>query len=351
MPARSVRLLLVAGLLSAAAACGGRGREARAASAPRSVVPAAGVGAAPFGADLGRRVAAEARVGALARRRFTQAALWDALGPALRAGGGALRVTEVGRSGQGRALRAVTAGEGRTVVLLWSQMHGDESTATMALADLLAWFAGAPAGGPDGDALRARLSAALTVVAVPMLNPDGAERFRRENAAGLDVNRDARRQATPEGRALARLADSLRPAFAFNLHDHDTRLVGGRRGRPVAVSLLAPAAGADGAWGPARSAARLVAAGLAAGLASELPGRVARYDDAYTPDAFGEWMQARGVATVLVEAGALPGDGERQRLRALHVAALLGALDAIATGAWRGADAGVYDRLPAGRLP
>jgi hypothetical protein len=296
---------------------------------------------------------------ALAGRRFTHAQLWAALAPVLRPGAAAapgtaaadrtvLRVREVGRSGEGRALRAVTFGSGPTTVLLWSQMHGDEPTATMALADLLAWFA-SPAG--RGDPIRARLGAALTVVAVPMLNPDGAERFVRENAAGADVNRDALRLATPEGRALAALADSLRPAFGFNLHDQNPRVVArrdGRGARAVAVSLLAPPAGPDGAWGPTRSAARLVAAVLAGRLEAEVPGRVARYADAYTPSAFGEWMQARGTSTVLVEAGLLPGDPEKQRLRALHVAALVEALDAIATGRWQAADARAYEALPAG---
>jgi hypothetical protein len=283
-----------------AAACarrstGPRGPARPAAGPPVAAAPAA---APPCCAEAGLRIAAGHRVAALAGRRFTHARLWAALDPIV--GAPALRARTIGRSVEGRALRAVTFGTGPTTVLLWSQMHGDESTATMALADVLAWLAD-PAS--PADPLHARLAAALTVVAVPMLNPDGAERFQRENARGVDVNRDARRLATPEARALAALHGALRPAFGFNLHDQRAHTSGGPGGPRVAVALLAPAADAGGAYGPTRAAARLVAAELAATLEREIPGRVARYDETFDPRAFGEYMQRRGTSTVLIESG------------------------------------------------
>ena len=180
---------------------------------------------------------------------------------------------------------------------------------------------------------------------VPMLNPDGAELFQRENASGVDVNRDARRLSTPEARALKALRDSIRPAFGFNLHDQNARTLAGASGRQVAIALLAPAANDAGDYGPTRAAARLVAAGIAERLEREIPGRVARYDDAFNARAFGDLMQAWGTSTVLIESGALPGDGEKQRLRAVNVSAILSALDAIATGGFRAADPRAYDRL------
>jgi hypothetical protein len=60
----------------------------------------------------------------------------------------------------------------------------------MALADIFAFLA----DPSRKDPLRDRLDRALTVVFVPMLNPDGAELFQRQNAAGIDINRDARKQ-------------------------------------------------------------------------------------------------------------------------------------------------------------
>ena len=352
---RAARWRLVrAGSVVALAVMAACSRAPRRAPAP---VRAPG-GAPPVVADAGARCCAEAgwriaerhRVAALVGRRFTSAQLWAAVVPvverAASADGAApptLAVRRIGRSVEGRPLRAVTFGQGPTRVLLWSQMHGDESTATMALADVIAWM-GDPAS--RGDPLHARLAGALTVVMVPMLNPDGAERFLRANARGVDVNRDAHRLRTPEARALKALRDSIRPAFGFNLHDQGARTIGGPAGPLVAVALLAPPAGADGAYGPTRAAARLVAADLAALLERELPGRVAKYDERFEPRAFGDLMQRWGTSTVLIESGALPGDPEKQRLRAVNVVAIVSALDAIATGRFRAADPRAYDALP-----
>jgi hypothetical protein len=292
-------------------------------------------------AAAAERVSAAHRVGSISHRRFTHAELWQALDPLARAPG--VRLREIGRSVQDRPIRAITVGSGPTTVLLWSQMHGDEATATMALADLVAWFG---AASPAERALRERITAALTVVMVPMLNPDGAELFQRENAAGIDVNRDARRLATPEARALKALRDSIRPAFGFNLHDQGARTLAGPRGRQVAIALLPPAADASGAYGPIRAEAREVAATIAAALAPALSERLARYDDAFEPRAFGDLMQQWGTRTVLIESGALAGDPDKQQLRAVNVAAIATALHAIATGAHRGADVAAYDSLP-----
>jgi hypothetical protein len=85
---------------------------------------------------------------------------------------------------------------------------------------------------------------------------------------------------------------------------------------------------------------------MAAALATEIPGRIAKYDDSFYPRAFGDQMQKWGTSTVLVVSGALPDDPQKQRLRALNAAAILAALDAIATGAHERADPEAYERLP-----
>ena len=292
-------------------------------------------------ATQARGIAEGSRVAAISKRRFTHGELWSALDTFARSP--SLRVEEIGRSVQGRPIRAVTYGAGPTTVLLWSQMHGDESTATMALADIIAWLSRSYLAR---DPLRARIASELTVVMVPMLNPDGAEVFQRENAMGVDINRDARRLSTPEGRALKALRDSLRPEFGFNLHDQSARTLTSPGDRQVAIALLAPAADEDRGYGPVRARARLVAAGIASVLGPEIPGRLAVYDDSFNPRAFGDLMQAWGTSTVLIESGALPDDPEKQRLRAINVIAIVSALDMIATGRYRDADPGAYESLP-----
>jgi hypothetical protein len=297
---------------------------------------------ATTGATHGLQIAERYRVGAITTRRFTHEAFWRAVEPSTSSP--ALRTEEIGRSLLGREVRSVTFGEGSTTVLLWSQMHGDESTATMALADLFRFLAEA-----TDDALRERLRQQLTIVFVPMLNPDGAELFERENAAGIDVNRDARQLATPEARALKSLRDRIRPNFGFNLHDQGARVLAGAQGRQVGIALLAPPFSADRSYNDVRSRARLVASIIAQTLVSEIPGRIARYDDTFNPRAFGDLMQQWGTSTVLIESGALPDDPEKQRLRALNVAALLASLDAIATGRYAAADPNAYESLPGNR--
>jgi hypothetical protein len=179
-----------------------------------------------------------------------------------------------------------------------------------------------------------------------MLNPDGAEVFQRQNAIGVDVNRDARRLATPEARSLKALRDSINPTFGFNLHDQNVRTLGGPNGNQVGIALLAPAADEERTYGPVRSTARLVASRMRTVLEREIPGRVAKYDDAFNPRAFGDLIQQWGTSTVLIESGGLPGDPEKQRLRAVNVIAILSALESIATGGYRAADPNSYESLP-----
>jgi len=343
-PVRLLTLPMLA-LALAGAACAGRSSSPRTPSAAEGSTADAAVlaccGDSAMG--VGLRIAADYREPAITTRRFTHEQFWSAVLPVVTHAG--FRVEEVGRSLHGRALRTITIGTGRDTVLLWSQMHGDESTATMALADLFRWFANTRADDRD-EALRVRITSGLTLVFLPMLNPDGAERFQRENAIGVDVNRDARILATPEARALKTVRDRLRPRFGFNLHDQNARTRVGRDGAQAAIALLAPAHDESRGYNAVRERARLVAATLALTFGTELPTRVAKYDDGFNARAFGDLMQQWGTSTVLIESGALPGDPEKQRLRALHVGALLSVFDALATGAYTSADPAWYESLP-----
>ena len=286
-----------------------------------------------------RQLVEQYRNTAIIERRFTHAEYWRAVDGDIHSPDFA--VERIGQSTLGRDLHAVRFGRGPVRVLLWSQMHGDEATATMALADIFRFLADAP-----GTPLRERLRRELTIVFVPMLNPDGAELFQRQNAVGIDINRDARRLATPEARALKNLRDRFQPHFGFNLHDQNARTRAGRGGPQSAIALLPPAYDEPKSYNQVRERARLVAATLAAVFAHVIPGRIAKYDDTYNPRAFGDLMQQWGTSTVLIESGALPDDPEKQRLRSLNAAAILLALDAIATRGFENANPAAYDSLP-----
>jgi hypothetical protein len=309
----------------------------------------------PSESDLGRRslgnvfnfarelvIQAELhRAADLGARSLTHATLWKHVGPFVDGAAGMHR-REIGRSVEGRPLYAVDIGGGPIRVMLWSQMHGDEPTATLALADLIGYIAENPA-----DPVVRRISESLTVAAILMLNPDGAERGRRENSRGIDLNRDARRQASPEARALAQAHAQFSPHFGFNLHDQTLRT--GEDGRAVAISLLAPPHDQQHSELPTRTRAKRLAAVVRMAADSLVDGRVTRYEEPYNAQAFGDAMQSWGTSTVLIETGAWEQDAGKEYLRRVNFALLLVALDAIATGSFEYADLGIYESLPSNR--
>src|SRR5680860_638142 len=117
---------------------------------------------------------------------------------------------------EGRPIYLAQYGHGKTPILFWSQMHGDESTATMALLDLFNYL---DSDHPGDQAFLEMIRDRFTLYFIPMLNPDGAALFQRRNAAHIDLNRDALHLSNPESRLLKNVRDSLNPAFGFNLHD------------------------------------------------------------------------------------------------------------------------------------
>ncbi|MGH7505362.1 MAG: M14 family zinc carboxypeptidase, partial [Longimicrobiales bacterium] len=268
-------------------------------------------------------------------RRVPHTHYWKTLEPFL---GSTVTSEEIGRSAEGRPLYLLRYGNGPKSVLLWSQMHGDESTATMALADMVHYLA-----EPDA---RARLWAdSLTILMIPMLNPDGAQRFRRHNAYGIDVNRDARRLATPEARTLKAIHDRFQPDFGFNLHDQNPRTRVGANELTAAISLLAPAAEEPGTDPAVALRAMHLAATLRDAAEPIVGGHVTRYDDSYNPRAFGDLVQQWGTSTVLIESGGWADDPEKQVLRRTNFVLLARAFDAIATGGYVNTPVARYNSL------
>src|SRR5690606_31384474 len=288
---------------------------------------------------------AQLRVPGLEDRRFKPERWWRIVQPMLESGHG-FRREEVGRSAEGRPLQHVSWGEGGTRVLLWSQMHGDESTASMALADLFRFL-----GEHPHHPLVRRLHQGTTLHVLPIVNPDGAARFQRRNAQGIDINRDARALASPEARVLHALRERVQPAFGFNLHDQQVGYRVGDSARGTAIALLAPAFNEAREVDAARGRAIEVAVAIRAVLEPYVGGHIAKWDDTFNPRAFGDLTAKAGVSTVLIESGGIEGDLHKQQLRKLNFLALVGALDAIATGAHAGFPQGPYDELPRNGTP
>jgi len=277
------------------------------------------------------------RVPGLDDRRFDHATYWAAVSPYL---GGTVGSETVGRSAEGREIRHLTFGSGETTVLLWSQMHGDESTASMALADIIRFF-----DQRSDHPLARRIAEGSTVHMVPMLNPDGAERFQRRNAQGIDVNRDARMLQTPEARTLKAVRDRIEPDFGFNLHDQSATVRVGDSDRGVAVALLAPAFNEARDVDAKRRRAMQVASLLKESMDPMVAGHIAKYDDTFNPRAFGDLIGVWGASTVLIESGAWADDPQKQYLRRTNFVGILSALDAIATGRYAEYDPAIYEAL------
>ncbi|MDR2359125.1 MAG: hypothetical protein LBD87_04920 [Prevotellaceae bacterium] len=254
-------------------------------------------------------------------------------------------VTPVGQSVESRAIYGIRAGTGATRVLLWSQMHGDESTATRALFDVFNFLA---APGEYGEVRRSILSQ-LDLLFIPMLNPDGAEHFRRENAWGIDINRDALRLTTPEGRILHDQILSFQPCFSFNLHDQESYYSAGVSHIPATIAFLAPPSGLRESITDNRRRAMQLIVALNRQLQPVIPGGVAKWSDAYEPRAFGEWSQAQNSATVLIESGGYYNDPERSFVRRLHFGILLEALCIIASKRYVAEPAESYFAIPCNR--
>ena len=258
------------------------------------------------------------------------------------AGRGIIRNEILGTSAQGRSIHHLTCGDGKTTVLLWSQMHGDESTATMALFDLFNFFS----AEDEYDSLRDFLLSNLELHFIPMLNPDGAEVWQRRNALDIDVNRDARLQATPEGRILAKIGQELKPEFGFNLHDQSVYYTAGPTRRPATISFLAPAYNYEKDMNDVRAKATRLIVNLNRALQRRIPGKVAKYNDAYDPRCFGDSFQGWGTSTILIESGGYPQDVEKQHIRKVNFYALLTAFESIATGRYENEDLSAYDTIP-----
>ena len=251
------------------------------------------------------------------------------------------QVNKVGESIEGRDLSLISIGSGDKDVFLWSQMHGDEPTATQAIFDLCNFL-----GSSDFMTEKEEMFKKLKLHFLPMLNPDGAQIFQRRNALGIDINRDALMLQSPEGRTLKRVRDSLQADFGFNLHDQSTYYNAERTNKPATISYLAPAFNYEKDINTVRSNAMKVIVYMNQILQNYAPGQVGRYNDDFEPRAFGDNIQKWGTSAILIESGGYKDDTEKQYIRKLNYVSILSAIYTIAKESYRDIPISEYEKIP-----
>ena len=251
-----------------------------------------------------------------------------------------IKVDEVGRSYANREIYQAEFGKGPLKVFLWSQMHGDEPTATSALIDMFTILQ----KNRDKDWVK-KIESALTIRIVPMLNPDGAELYQRRNLQGIDINRDALNLQTPEANLLKKLRDDWSPAIGFNLHNQNSLTTAGKTGKQAAISFLVVYGDAAKTTteGLARNE-RLVSAMIAA-IQPHMSGYIGKYGDEWTPTAFGDNFSKWGTPVILIETGAWHGRDEMFLVK-MNFTAILTALKSLADGSEKNFSPAAYESLP-----
>ena len=180
-------------------------------------------------------------------------------------------IEEVGKSVEGRSINMLSFGTGDTKLLLWSQMHGDEATATAGLLSVFYFFA-----QNFKSSFVQSIYNTLSIKAIIMLNPDGSEKYQRRNGQGIDINRDAQRLVSPEGQILKKMHERIKPDFGFNLHDMRGKETVGESGKLLTVALMAPPYNKANEDSPTRVRAKKLVMIIKKTLDTFIEGHVAR---------------------------------------------------------------------------
>lgn len=225
----------------------------------------------------------------------------------------------IGKSVLGKPIYKYEIGTGKIRIFMWSQMHGNEGTTTKALFDFFNVI-------HSQEEIGVKLLQEFTFCFLPMVNPDGAELYTRENANKIDLNRDSVDLSQPESQLLRKTFEDFKPDFCYNLHDQRTIFGAGNDGNVATVSFLAPAFNESREINDVRAKAMNVIVAMNDELQNHIPNQVGRFDDGFNINCIGDMFTSLNVPTILFEAGHYQEDYYREYTRKMIFIALISGL-------------------------
>ncbi|WP_298506536.1 M14 metallopeptidase family protein [uncultured Maribacter sp.] len=248
-------------------------------------------------------------------------------------------IEEIGYSVKNKSIKSVTVGSGSRKILMWSQMHGNESTTTKAVLDLLNFLQ------QDTQEV-VEIKNKCTIKIIPILNPDGAFAYTRINANEVDLNRDAQNRSQPESVVLRKVYDSFKPNYCLNLHDQRTIFNVGNTNKPATVSFLAPAHDSERNISKSRAISMQLIVAMNEELQKVIPGQVGRYDDGFNSNCVGDAFQMLNTPTILFESGHYPEDYQREQTRKYIFISLVKVLVVISSNSVQEYKLKEYSKIP-----
>ena len=218
------------------------------------------------------------------------------------------KVSVAGKSVLQKNIYRVDFGTGNFKILLWSQMHGNETTTTKSVFNFL-------------EKLSATKNTEwlhfFSFTFLPILNPDGAEAFTRVNANGIDLNRDSVDLSQPESQLLRSVFNEVKPNLALNMHDQRSIFSAGSNPNPATLSFLAPAFNEACDINDVRTFAMQLIANMNDVLKNHAPENIGRFDDSFNINCIGDQFTHLNVPTILFEAGFASNDYQRKKAEKL----------------------------------
>lgn len=229
---------------------------------------------------------------------------------------------QIGTSFLGNAIYKLSFGTGKKRILIWSQMHGNESSGTRAMFDVINFF-------ETNSSLAQTILSELTIDFIPMLNPDGANVNTRRNAVGIDINRDFLAKESTEIHVLLDQVEKGDYDVLFNLHDQRTIFNVGQTNEPATLSFLSPSYNLEEDINDVREKTMGIIQAINTELQQVIPGKIGRYTSEFYPMSTGDNFTKMGYPCVLFEAGHFPKDYERNETRKYNALAIIAGLNVL----------------------